>query len=85
MKKPCAYSSKMQCAFIGWRVIADGELALDLPAGNYCDMTGAIEIALHVMPIVFRIVVFVDGAPDIQYCAPDGKWVCLEYRKSSTV
>lgn len=68
------YSSKLQCAFHGWRVLADGEIALDLPQNNCCDMSGAIEIAEKIMPSVWRIAVFADGKSDVEYRHVYGKW-----------
>lgn len=71
------YSSKLKCPFNGWRVIADGELALDLPADVCCDMGGAIEIAEKVMPAVWRIATFAGGTLDTEYRLECGKWVAL--------
>ena len=68
------YSSKLKCAFNAWRVIADGEIALELPAGNCCDMGGAIEIAEKIMPSVWRIATFMGGEPDTEYRFSGGKW-----------
>ena len=68
------YSSKLRCSFHGWRVLADGEIALDMPAGMCCDMTGAIEIALQIMPSVFRIETLAGGHSDMQYYCVGGKW-----------
>ena len=71
------YSSKLQCGFHGWRVLADGEIALDMPDGNCCDMDGAIEIAEKIMPSVWRIVTFSGGVMDTVYGNSRGKWVVL--------
>ena len=69
-----AYSSKLQCCFDEWQVIADGELVLILPEGNCCDMTGAIEIAEKIMPSVWRISTYVAGKKDTEYRLECGKW-----------
>lgn len=76
------YSSKLQCAFHGWRVLADGEIALDLPQDNCCDMRGAIEIAETIMPSVWRIAVFADRKPDVEYRHWQGKWQALDMRSN---
>ena len=77
MRQPigCTYSTKLKCAFSAWRVLADGELALDLPDGNCCDMIGAIEIAEKIMPAVWRIATFAGGQPDTEYRHWQGKWL----------
>jgi hypothetical protein len=78
-----SYSSKMRCAFTGWRVLCDGELILDLPAQNHCDMKGALSIAQAIMPGVYRILVNVDDEPDIEYQwnGAGKQWVCQDYRQ----
>ena len=79
MNEPRAsFSSKLQCAFCGWRVIADGELALELPEMNYPGMAGAIEIATKVMPSVFRILVYAGNDLDMEYHGYDGKWKAFD-------
>lgn len=60
-------SMKLQCKWGAWRVIADGELALEMPAGSCCDMRGAIETAEMLMPGVKRIATFAGGEPDTEY------------------
>lgn len=71
------YSSKLQCAFHAWKVIADGELCLELPEDNCCDMDGAIEIAEKIMPAVWRVATFCGGKPDTEYRLMGGKWLAL--------
>jgi hypothetical protein len=72
------YSSKLQCTFHGWRVISDGEIALDMPDGVCCDMGGAIEIAEKIMPSVWRIATFSGGKPDTEYRLILGEWVAFD-------
>jgi hypothetical protein len=77
--KKSAYSSALQCGWMAWRPLGSGELALDLPADNCCDMTGAIRMAETLMPTVARIEVFVDGKLDVIY-AHGVKWRALNCR-----
>lgn len=72
-----AHNSKLQCLFNGWRVLGDGHLALDMPAGNCCDMSGAIEIANKVMPKVRLISTFQGEKPDTEYRKLRGKWFAV--------
>lgn len=74
------YSSKLQCVFNGWRVLSDGEIALDMPENNCCDMRGAIDIAKAIMPSVWRIVTYAGGKIDAVYVGPDDKWRALDGR-----
>ena len=74
MSEGVTYSSKLQCVFSGWRLLADGEIALDMPEGNCCDMGGAVEIAQKVMPSVWRIATFSGGKADTEYRLSLGKW-----------
>jgi len=76
------YNRRLKCDFIAWRVLADGEIALDLPDGNCCDMTAAIEIAEKIMPAVRRIVTFVGGQPDTEYRLWKGDWMALDKRSN---
>ena len=76
--KAIAYSNELQCVFSAWRVLADSEIALEMPAGNCCDMTGAIEIAQKIMPSVWRIATFVDGKSDVEYRFWKGEWISCE-------
>lgn len=69
-----AYSSKMKCTFLRWWVLADGEIAVDIPEGTHCDMDGTIEIAQKIMPSVWRIAVFAGKNIDVQYRLFLGKW-----------
>lgn len=74
VKERAAYSGKLMCCFSAWRVIADGELALEMPENNVCDMRGAIEIAETIMPSVWRIVTFEGEKPGTGYRLSLGKW-----------
>jgi len=71
------WDSRLQCHFIGWQAIAPGELALYLPLHNVCDMTGAIKVAMDIMPSVWRIVTFQDKKQDTEYRNVSGKWAAL--------
>lgn len=73
------YSSKLQCCFKSWRVICDGELALDLPEDCYPDMGGACAIAKEIMPSCFRVVTFVGGNNDTEYWLEGGKWKAIRF------
>ena len=46
-----------------------------------CDMRGAIDIAKVIMPSVFRIVVFCENVPDIEYHGYTGKWTAFDLGK----
>ena len=72
MNRP--WSKDLQCHWVGWVASAPTHLALHLPAGNYCDMCGAIRVAEHIMPDVAQITVYVDGVFDIGYTLADGGW-----------
>jgi hypothetical protein len=73
------YSEILHTTFNGWRVLNNGELALDMPADCCCDMRGAIKIAKNIMPTVWRIATFADNQPDIEYRLRfDGEWVAFE-------
>lgn len=72
-----AYSSKLQCCFHGWRVIADGEIALYMPEDNCCNMDGAIEIAENIMPSVWRVATFSGVKQDTEYRLSLGKWTAV--------
>jgi hypothetical protein len=81
MKQDVAtYSSKLMCAFNSWRVLGDGEIALDMPENNCCDMRGAIEIAQVIMPSVWKISTFSGEIPDAVYILIDGKWGAYDQR-----
>lgn len=74
------YSSKLQCCFKSWRVICDGELALDVPEDNYPDMAAACAIAKAIMPSCFRVVTFVGGKNDTEYLLERGEWKAILFR-----
>ena len=63
------------CRFLAWRVISDNELALEMPPGNRCDMTGAIEIATKIMPNVQRIATYDGTEADTEYRRVLGRWL----------
>ena len=67
------YNDQLQCEFYGWRVRRFGELELHLPIGNVCSMSGAIKQAEMLMPIVFKISVFVGTDLDVMYIMSVGK------------
>lgn len=73
-----AYSSKLQCAFNGWRVLEEGEIALDLPLGDLCSMDAAIKIAEGIMPSVWRISVCNEGKAIVEYRLSLGKWTAYD-------
>lgn len=77
--KPYAYNDTLVCHFHGWRVVSENEIALDMPKLNCCDMRGAISIAEKIMPNVQRIYTFLDGVPDTEYRATNGKWTAHSY------
>lgn len=79
-ERGATYSSKLQCVFNGWRVLSDGEIALDMPEHNCCDMRGAIDIASVIMPSVWKISTFCGGLPDVMYILIDGKWGAYDQR-----
>ena len=80
------YSKILQTTFNGWRVLSDGELALDMPADCCCDMRGAIKIAENIMPAVWRIATFAGNQPDIEYrLCFDGEWLAFERRNTNKV
>src|SRR5574344_25933 len=70
----CTYSSALQCCWSAWRVIDEGQLALDMEQDECCDMRGAIRVAQTIMPCVFRIVTFSGDSPDTEYKLRQGKW-----------
>ena len=77
------YSKILHTTFNGWRVLSDGELALDMPADCCCDMRGAIKIAENIMPAVWRIATFADNQPDIEYRFCNGEWLAFECRNTN--
>jgi hypothetical protein len=68
------YSSALKCGWSAWRVLDDGELALDMQPDGCCDMSGAIRVAQAIMPAVFRIVTFAGDVQDTEYRLWQGKW-----------
>ncbi len=72
-----SHSFQLQCAFHAWRVIGKNELALDLPPGNCCDMTGAIDIAKKIMPDAMRIMTLSGAVPDTEYLFYRGRWMAI--------
>lgn len=68
------WSEALQCEWLGWRVVGEYALALDLPDGNCCDMTGAIKTAEALMPEVVRIVSFQGGENDTIYRKESTGW-----------
>ena len=82
---PSAYSSAMQCDWQAWRVLASGELALDMPNENCCDMQAAVDIAEKLMPSVWRIATFSGGAPDTEYRNVRGEWLAFDVSANDQV
>lgn len=72
------YSSKLQCVMNGWRVLEDGEIALDLPLGELCSMDGAIKMAESIMPSAWIISVCNEGKPVMEYRLSLGKWTAYD-------
>jgi hypothetical protein len=75
------YSKKLKCCFSTWRVVRDGEMALELPDGNCPNMSGVIEIAKEIMPEVWRIETYCDQGPDIEYRISNGEWEAFYLEK----
>lgn len=80
---PSTRSGRLQCNWEAWRVIAAGELALEMPAGNVCDMHGAIAVAEAICPGVWRIATFCGGVPDTEYQNLRGKWLAYDLRPNT--
>lgn len=74
------FSEKLQCHWLGWRVIGGSALRLDLPPHNSTDMTGTVKMAKALMPGVNAIQVFVDGEIDTFYKKRDGSWLAYRWR-----
>jgi hypothetical protein len=70
------FSAKLKCFWIRWVPLTDTDLALVLPANNSCDMTGAIEVAQLLCPLVTRIEVMEERRMDVIYSRPsvDEPW-----------
>lgn len=74
------YSDLLQCNFQSIRVIAEGELAIDLPDLNCTDMSGAIIFAKSIMPDVHRIATYGDGIRDTEYrLSPTMGWYSVRH------
>ena len=80
-----AYSTRLQCGWSAWRVLDEGELALDMQPDGCCDMSGAIRIAEAMMPGVWRIVTFAGDVPDTEYRNWKGKWAAYTPKPTSNV
>ena len=61
------WSDDLKCDWLAIRSIGNYRIAIDLPAGNCCDMTGAIEIAKSVCPLVSKVETYVGGVRDTAY------------------
>lgn len=77
--KPCVRNSTLQCNLEAIRAIADGELQMEFPADNCCDMRGAIKLATAVMPSCWRIVTMQGGHPDTVYSFFRDRWAAAEF------
>ena len=64
-------------------MLADGEIVLEMPAGNCCDMRGVIGIAEKVMPMVWRITTIAGGLPDTEYRKMRGEWRSYDLRPNA--
>ena len=70
-----AYSQKLQCNFIAWRVLTDDALLLELPKWNCCDMGGAILVAKSILPDVRMILVCEEAEQEFEYrLSTNGEW-----------
>ena len=72
------YSTRMKCGWSSWRVVDDGHLALEMPAGQCCDMNAAIEIAEFLCPSVWCIDTFSGGRKDTMYVLTANGWEAQE-------
>lgn len=68
------YSHELMCHWESWRVVNKKHLALWLPPGNSCDMTGAIIVAQFLCPLVSRIDTYRNGEIDTTYALVEGQW-----------
>ena len=71
------YSSDLMCNWASWSVVCDGNLRLDLPKNNCCDMSAAIKMAQMLCPTVWKISVCVDGKLDVVYFLEEAGWEAL--------
>ena len=71
------WSEALQCHWVAWRSVSAGELALDLPPDNFCDMAGAVNTGTVLTPDVWLIHTFVDGVADTCYRKAGGKWAAF--------
>ena len=69
-----ARSAALQCRWRSWRVVGPRALAVDLPAGNCTDMSGAISVAQMLMPEVLELHTFRDGVVDTMHSCVGGRW-----------
>lgn len=82
------WSKKLVCEWEAW--VADEALPvlrLYLPLNNCCDMAGAIEVAMTLMPGVQGIAVYSGGVLDVEYGLVSGgaAWEVLSDRRLSEV
>lgn len=68
------YSSALQCHWLRWRVVGPRALAVDVPAGDCVDMTGAIRVAKALMPNVAVIHTLCGGEVDTMYSRVGKEW-----------
>lgn len=80
-----ARSDELQCRWIVWRAVSDGEVALEMPPDNCCDMRGVIRVAKSIMPHVWRIATFSGGAPDTEYRLINEMWTAFDRRPAANI
>jgi len=61
------YCPILKCHWTRWSPICNAMLRLDLLEGESCDMAGAIQIAMAIMPNVQRIDVYSGKSRDVVY------------------
>lgn len=74
-----AWSDRLQCHWLAWMELDDGNLVLLVPEGNVPDMTGCVGIACALMPEVVRVMVNESSmrhqlANVCRYELHDGSW-----------
>ena len=72
------HSADLQCDWDNWSALGPTTLELHCPAGNYCNMNGAIKVAQAIMPDVQRVVTTVGGTRDVEYVRSGSEWACRD-------
>lgn len=66
----------LKCRWLAWSPEGNGELQLNLPEGECCDMEGVIRVATEIMPNVSSIKTVSGGVQDAIYTRyTNGSWV----------